>query len=152
MQCLETSSVFPSQEIRSLDCTEDGRRFVIGTINSEIYELSTSDLTISSNSKYQESDILRAPFALANNENSSMQGLEVFTLPELSERFLTCAEDNILRIWSTAQRKIMGYLPLEILDNSREAKAKLRLTCLALSSREDRAAVGYTTGLIKVYV
>ena len=152
MQCLETSSVFPSQEIRSFDCTQDGRRFVIGTINSEIYQLSTSDLTISSNSKYQESVILRAPFAPSNNENSLMQGLDVFTQPELAERFITCAEDNILRIWSTAQRKLMGYMPLEISDNSRDAKAKLRLTCLALSPREDRAAVGYTTGLIKVYL
>lgn len=152
VQCLEISSVFDSQEIRSFDCTDEGRRFVIGTVNSEIYEVITPDLTISSNSSYQVKDVLKAPYVPGDYKEGGSQGLAIFTAPKLAERFLTFAEDNILRVWSISLRKQMAVLPLDASDSVtiKNSSKKPQLTALTLSQREDSAAVGFSTGLIKV--
>lgn len=141
-----------SNSIRSIDSINDGKRIIIGTFDSEIFELTSSDLKISQNSKFEISAVNKGPFTLNSTRKYEMWGLAVMKNPENEGKFLTCSDDGILRIWSIKERKLLSYL--ELFKNSKEQNVldfdDTKLRCLSISPKEDTVAIGCKSGAIRV--
>jgi WD40 repeat protein len=141
-----------SGRVRSIDTTNDGKKIILGTSASEIIELYSNDLKVSQNSKYLKADINKGPFTPDSVDRYEMWGLAVFRSQEKTDTFLTCSDDGYLRFWSIKLRAQTHALSLErntkgeIVPKSDDAK----LRCVSLNPREDYAAVGCKSGLIRV--
>ena len=141
-----------SLKIRALDTTDEGKRIVLGTSASEIYELVSHEMKVSANSRYNKIDINKAPFTLNSIDLYYMNGLAVFKTSENAGRFATCSDDGLLRIWSAEEKRMIGLIELntnskgEIVINTDDS----RLRCLALSPKEDMIAIGCKSGAIRI--
>lgn len=142
-----------SLKVRSIDTFSEGKRIIIGTYKSEICELSSSDLKVTQNSKYELNSILKAPFALDSIERYEMWGLALYTNEKKEDNFVTCSDDGFVRIWSVAEKKLLGYIELnantklEVMPFSDDSK--LRCICV---NKQETAAVGCKSGLIRVFI
>ena len=138
--------------IRSIDTANDGKRIILGTYSSEIYELISNDLKISPNSKYEKVDINKGPFTIDSVNIFEMWGLAMFKTPKNIGNFLTCSDDGILRIWSIKERRMLSYMELhsnskgENQLNSDDSK----LRCVSLNPTDEIVAIGCKSGAIRV--
>lgn len=149
---LATKDAF-SWSVRSMDIMPDGRRIVIGTFSSEVYELETTDMRVSTNVKYDRRDITKGTYALNSLDTFEMNGLAVFKLGENAGKFMTVADDGRLRIWNTKTRRMDNFIELN-LDTKNEIGGSdsdnYKLRCCTINNAEDHAAVGSKSGLIRI--
>lgn len=154
---IEFSTMRPDEfnaDIRSLDTVADGRRIVLGTAISELFELSTTDVKITSNSRFDKDAINKGVFSMNSFDRFEMWGLAVFRTQENAGKFITVSDDGYLRIWSVndRERKMEGFVELHA--NSKNIpdpySDDARLRCVAISPKEDFAAVGCKSGAIRV--
>jgi WD40 repeat protein len=154
---IEFSTMRPDEfnaDIRSLDTLADGKRLILGTAISEIFELYTTDVKVTSNSRFDKEPINKGAFAMNSVDKYEMLGLAVFKNQENAGKFLTCSDDGYLRTWAVSDRekKLDGFVELHA--NSKGIpdphSDDARLTCVAITPREDFAAVGCRSGAIRV--
>jgi WD40 repeat protein len=139
-------------KIKSMDCSPDGRRLILGTLDSRIMEMVSTDLNLSQNSKYTKSDINKGPFTPDSVDRYEMWGLAVFRSPEKRDRFITCSDNGLVEVWSTKKLTRMSCLSLKPTESNsaltKPGDGKLR--SLAISAGEEVALVGCDSGLIQV--
>lgn len=140
-----------SLKIRSLDIFGDGRRIILGTYKSEIFEMSTTDSKVTTSTKYLLSPpVLKGPFTLDSLEKYEMNGLVVYP-PEEHDKFVTCSDDGYVRIWSIKDRTLSASLEL-ILNTKGEQVPKSddsKLRAITIN-KMGVAAIGCKSGLIRV--
>ena len=139
-------------KLRSLDCSVDGRRLILGTFDSEIIEMTTNDLVVSQNSKYIKADINKGPFTPDSVDRYEMWGLAVFRSPEKADLFLTCSDNGLVELWSASAFKRLRSISLHSSDTNSEHNKPddSKLRCMAISGGEDILLVGCRSGLIQV--
>lgn len=154
---IEFSTMRPDEfnaDIRSLDTVPDGRKLILGTAISEIFELSTTDVKITSNSRFDKDPINKGVFAINSIDHYEMWGLATFKTQENNGKFVTVSDDGYLRIWTVNDRekKLEGFVELHA--NSKgvpdPTSDDARLRCVAITPKEDFAAVGCKSGAIRV--
>lgn len=144
---LDSENVNP----RSMDTTPDGKKILIGTYASDIFQLKTDDLSVSRNTSYEPRLLTQGAHSFGSNEPNQMWGLAVFKLPENQGKFITCSDDGLVRIWSVADKTCIKYVcDKNSKNDSARGTGDAKLRCIALNPREELAAVGCKSGAIKV--
>lgn len=152
---LQQPEIMKNPAILSLAVIEEGMKILVGTKFAEIYQLASQELSITVNTKYKSTEVLKATFSPSDSKNGKIGGLAVSKNPSMVDRFYTCADDGFLRIWSIENRKLVEMIEIDTKPASESFKKKdasVKCSTIALSPREDLAAVGLTSGSIKVEV
>lgn len=138
--------------IRAIDAINEGRKLILGTFSSEIFELNSTDLKISPNSTFTSSIVNKGPFTQNSVDSFEMWGLAMMKTPENFGKFVTCSDEGFLRIWSITDRAMLGYAELN--TNAKDEPVfgtdDGKLRAISLSPREDTIAVGCKSGLIRI--
>jgi WD40 repeat protein len=87
-------------EIRSLCLSVDSKNILVGTFGSEIYELTTKDIKLNIQSKFNAKNIIRGHYCPNKTQLNEVWGLAIF--PNNSDTFATCSDDGTLRLWSVS--------------------------------------------------
>lgn len=144
--------------IRSLDVSSDSKQILIGTYSSEICLLDTSDPKINKMTKFNCRTLMQGHYFPSRSQKDKILGLVVM---KDGDKFITVSDDATLRMWSTKNRNLERYLPLnrneddqfiEVDDKTGENKASVKLTAIDISSSEEFIVVGARDGTLKVII
>lgn len=147
-------SVLPKPQ--AIDMTTDSKTIIIGTLGQEIYQVSTKDLKLNNNTKFQVKEILKSHYAPNLKYTNEVWGLCVLSD---GDRFLSCSADGTLRQWSISERKQLNFLSLNI-DQSgqtlpvdsqtKDLQTMAKLRCVGVSPDDTIASVGCEDGTLRI--
>ena len=133
----------------------DGRRLIVGTRGSEVYEinfnLDSSDIKV-------KNVVTAGHYSPWRKDNNEVWGLAVFPNKDL---YVSVSDDATLRVWSTSERKMVKLVKLnydstgkeiELDPTTKEFSNSVKARSVDVSPNGKMAAVGFREGTFRIYL
>lgn len=140
--------------VRAIAFNDQKSRFAVGLYSGEIYEFSYTSLE--SDMKAVVTEVNQSHFARSSKWTNEVWGLTVL---RDGDTFLTCSDDCTLRLWSSAQRRCLKRMNLNIDKNgtllapdqkTKDTRGCSKLRSVAVSPNEKIVAVGTMDGTLRI--
>lgn len=96
-----------SGEVRSVCPSDDYKSIIVATLGCEIIEFRTKEVPYSPATKFTFHKChMQAHFSPNMKWTNEVWGLAVF--PNDTDKICTCSDDGTVRIWSKAERRLLG--------------------------------------------
>jgi hypothetical protein len=133
--------------VMSIDISSDKRKLLIGTVSSEIYELSFQDGNNFLEGEYSVNTILEAHSSVSANSSFPNECTAICFLPK-NNVFITTGEDWTIRVWENETNRTKQIIRLDKDKEPRKVKGYPK--CLDIDIEEKTICVGFKEEYTKV--
>ncbi len=133
--------------VMSIDISSDKRKLLIGTVSSEIYELSFQDGNNFLEGEYSVNTILEAHSSVSANSSFPNECTAICFLPK-NNVFITTGEDWTIRVWENETNRTKQIIRLDKDKEPRKVKGYPK--CLDIDIEEKTICVGFKGEYTKV--
>ena len=130
----------PQRAVSSLDVSADSARLLIGTKDSEIFELALSTGLPMQYGRGQEGEVVKDGMLVDGHCKDELWGLAMH--PKEPDLFATCGDDNTVRVWSISGRKMIASINVKHMARALAFSPDGRLLVAGLGGRVGRQRVG----------